>query len=203
MSELRLTLTERFRPTYDDSHAESIRSELGRHFRVGKPQMYCRRSGIELPSIIELVGAVLAWKVLWKSASAFLGGFFDEAGRASWDRLTSRKSSSDIEPLVDVVKTLIEAADRVGGTVHIGFGLNIPDNSSGTVIWADSRDPMQVARNLAELVVNAEKLDTAVQSEIEGENKPIGPILIELGKDGSMTIRWKGQDFKTREVRIR
>lgn len=203
MSELRLTLTERFWPKYDESHAEAIRSQLGRHVRVGKPEMYRRASGFEPPSFIELLGAVIAWQVLSKAASAFLSGFFNEAGRASWDRLSSRKDSRDIEPLMDVVKTLVEAADRVGGTVHISFGLNIPDNSSGTVIWADSRDPMQVARNLAELVVNAEELATVVQSEIERGNKPIGPFLIELGNDGSMTIRWTDHDFKPHEVRIR
>ena len=202
MSELSLVLSEKF--TAED--ASSIRAALGRHLRVGNPQSLWRFS-IDPPSIIQLLGTVVAWQILVKPAAAFAKAFFSTHGKkaaeAAWDGVAERKKNEDLRPLVDVVTALVEAADRVGGEVRIGVGLNIPDDHFGTVIWTDSRDPMHVARSLSAFVVRAEEINATVRAEIERGNKPIGSFFVELERDGSVTIRWQGgSDFRTYEARI-
>ena len=202
MSELSLILSRNF--TEED--ASSIRTALGRHLRVGNPQPVWQLS-IDPPSTIQLLGAVAAWQILVKPAAAFLKAFFStlgkKAARAAWDGEVERKKSKDIQPLIDVVTTLVAAADRVGGEVKIGVGLNVPDNHFGTVIWTDSRDPLDVAGSLSAFVVRAEKISAAVRAEIERGHKPIGSFFVELERDGSVTIRWQDvSDFKECEQHI-
>lgn len=202
MSELILTLSEGF--TAED--AASIRAALGRHLRVGNPRTVYRRS-IDPPSTMQLLGAVAAWQILVKPAAAFIKAFFSTLGKksaeAAWDRVAARKEHDDRKPLVDVVHALVDAADRVGGEVKIGVGLDIPDDHFGTVIWTDSRDPMDVARSLSAFVVRAETISAAVRAELERANEPIGPFFVELERDGSVTIRWRRvSDFKACETRI-
>ena len=142
VSALVLTLSERF--TAED--AASIRAGLGQHLRVGNPRSVWRRS-IDPPSTMQLLGAVAAWQILVKPAAAFTKAFFSTLGKksaeAAWESVAGRKKNDDLKPLVDVVTALVEAADRVGGEVKIGVGLNIPDDHFGTVIWTDSRDPVR------------------------------------------------------------
>ena len=198
VSQLSLVLSEKF--TAED--ASSIRAALGQHLRVGNPRSVWRLS-IDPPSTIELLGAVAAWKILIKPAAAFANAFVKKAGEAAWDRVTQRKTKEDFSPLVDVVTALVAAANRVGGEVRIGVGLNIPDDHFGTVIWTDSRDPMQVAQSLSAFVVRAEKISATVRPEMERGHEPIGSFFVELDRDGSVTIRWRGaSDFKTYEVRV-
>ena len=203
MSEVKLTVSEKFTP----EDAESIRSRLGCHLPVGTTQRI-HRASFDPPSLIQLLGAVEAWQILEIPALAFVTWFSitiaKKAGEATWDRFSDQKNNKDIEPLVAVVTTLVEATPRGDGEVHIGIGLNIPDNFYGTVIWTDSCDPIQVARNLSVLVVNAKKIARTAQAEIEHGNKPVGSFVIELENDGSMTIRWTDHaDFKIRKTSIR
>ena len=201
-SELRLVLTEKFTET----DASEIRTALNRHLRVSKPRRYYRAS-IDPPSVIQLLGDAALWLPLVTAATAFAKSFFSTLGKrmanAACDSWAARKESKDIEPLVDVVNALVSAADRVGGRVIIGIGLNIPDDFFGTVISTESRDPLEVARTLASFVVRAEKIPDAVQAEIERGYKPLGPFVMELEQDGSVTIRWTAaSDSKTYEKHI-
>ena len=202
MSELILILSERF--AVDDVSA--IRAALGRHLRVRNPRFMVRQS-IDPPSTIQLLGAVAAWQILVKPAAAFIKAFFSTLGKksaeAAWDLVAARKKNDDLKPLVDVVHALVDAADRVGGEVKIGVGLDIPDDHFGTVIWTDSPDPMDIARSLSAFVVRAETISATVRAEIERGNEPIGSFFVELECDGSVTIRWRRvSDFKVCETRI-
>ena len=201
-SELRLVLTEKFTET----DASEIRAALNRHLRVSKPGRYYRAS-IDPPSVIQLLGGAALWLPLVVAATYLSKSFFSTLGKrasdAVWNRLAARKESKDIEPLVDVVNALVSAADRVGGRVIISIGLNIPDDFFGTVISTESRDPLEVARTLASFVVCAEKISDAVQAEIERGYKPLGPFVMKLEQDGSVTIRWTAaSDSKTYEKHI-
>ena len=202
MSEIGLVLSEKF--SADD--AVSIRAALSRHLQVSKP-VSVRQRAIDPPSFIQLLGAAAAWQILVKPAAAFAKGFFSTLGKktaeAAWDGAAEWKKSEDLKPLVDVVTALVAAADRVGGEVKIVVGLNIPDDHFGTVLSTDSRDPLEVARILSAFVVRAERLSDMMQSEMERGHEPIGEVLVELARDGSMTIRWRaGSDFKAYEERI-
>ena len=202
MSEIGLVLSEKF--SVDD--AVSIRAALSRHLQVSKP-VSVRQQSIDPPSFIQLLGSAAAWQILLKPAAAFAKEFFGTLGKktaeATWDSAAEWKKNEDLRPLVDVVTALVAAADRVGGEVKIVVGLNIPDDHFGTVLSTDSRDPLEVARILSAFVARAERLSDMMQSEIERGHEPIGDVLIELARDGSMTIRWHaGSDFKAYEERI-
>ena len=202
MSEMSLVLSEKF--TAED--AASIRAELGRRLQVGKPVSLRQRS-IDPPSVIQLLGEAAAWLPLVVAATAFAKSFFGTLGKkaadAAWERAAEWKENKDLEPLVDVVTALIAAADRVGGTVRIVIGLNIPDDYAGTEISTYSRDPMEVARILSAFVVRAEKIAATVKAEIESGDAPAAEFFLELEHDGSVTIRWfAGSDLKKYEKRI-
>lgn len=202
MSELILTLSERF----SAEDAASIRADLRQHLQVGNPQFIWRRS-VDPISTLVLLGAAAAWKVLVKPAEAFLTGYAGTLGKkfaeATWERIAARKKTDELKPLVDVVAALVEAAGRVGGEVKIGVGINVPDDHFGTVIWTDSRDPIDVARSLSAFVVRAERIFATVRAEIERGNEPLGPFLMELERDGGIAIRWRRRsDAQAHEVRI-
>ena len=202
MSELNLVLSEKF--AQDD--ATSIRAALGRHLQVGKPVTLCQRS-VDPPSIIQLLGAAALWLPLVTAATAFAKSFFSTLGKraadAAWDSAAAWKENKDLEPLADVATALVAGADRVGGKVMIGVGLDIPDDIFGTVIGTDSRDPLEVARILSVFVVRAEKISATMQAAIERGHEPIGPVTIEPEDDGSVTIRWhSAPDFKIHEERV-
>ncbi len=202
MSELSLTLSEKF----TDEDATAIRAALSRHFQVSGPRRMALRA-FDPPSTIELLGGVEAWKLLAIPAAALTTSFFVALGKraanAVWDSASEWKKNKTIEPLRDIATTLVEAANRVGGVVTISFGLNIPDDYSGTVIATNSRDPVEVARILATLVVHAQRIADIVQSEIEPGHEPVGEVFIELARDGSVKIRWHARsDFKVHEKHI-
>ena len=125
-SELRLELTEKFAK----ADASAIRAVLNRHRRVSKP-VYYHRASIDPPSVIKLIGAAALWLPLVTAATVFAKSFFSTLGKrmadAAWDSLAARKEHKDIKPLIDVVNTLVSAADHVEGRVYIDVGLDIPD----------------------------------------------------------------------------
>ena len=179
MSELTLELSEKFRDEADD-----IRAELSKHLKVGQPLLTFRRSAdLTLPSLITLLGGFLAWKVLYPPAKAFLETLGKRAGEAAWDKIASR---NEVKPLADVATTLATVAARVDGEVVRSFGLNIPDDRVGTLIFVKSSDPEAVARVLAYFVVHAEQLSKAMQAEVAAGHTPFGPAIIELQDDESL-----------------
>ena len=203
MSELSLVLSEKF----TEADALAIRAALNRHLRVSEPRRW-QRFSIDPPSVIQLLGAVAAWQILVKPAAAFAKSFFSTLGKraadVAWDGAVEWKKNKDVRPLADVAAALVAAADRVGGKVTISVGLDIPNEDYGTVISTESRDALEVARILSAFVVRTAKISDAVQAEVERGDKPVGPFFIELGQDGSVTIRWyAASDFtKTHERHI-
>ena len=199
MSELSLTLSEKFA----NEDATAIRAALSPYFKVSGPRRVVLRS-FDPPSIVELLGGVKAWKLLAIPAAAFTTSFFVALGKraanSAWDSASEWKRNKDIKPLRDIATTLVETANRVGGEVTISFGLNIPDDYSGTVIETRSRDAMEVARVLATLVVHAQRIADIVQAEIERGHEPSGEVFVELARDGTVKIRWHARsDFKAHE----
>ena len=202
MSELSLVLTQKF----TEADAQAIRAALNRHLRVSKPEWLYRRS-IDPPQLVQLLGAAFAWQILVKPAAAFITAFFSNLGKrasdAVWNSAAEWKNDKDLTPLADVASALVAAADSVGGEVTISVGLDIPDNHFATVISTESRDPLEVARILSAFVVRAKTISDAVQAEVERGYEPLGPFVMKLEQDGSMTIRWHAaRDSKTYEKRI-
>ncbi len=202
MLELSLVLSEKF--AEDD--ATSIRTALSQHLHVGKPVFLWRQS-IDPPSAIQLLGAAALWLPLVTAATAFAKSFFSTLGKraadTAWDNAAAWKANKDLKPLADVATALVAGADRVGGEVRIGVGLNMPDDHFGTMIWTDSRDPLEVARMLSVFVVRAEKIAATMQAAIERGQEPIGPVTIEIEDDGSVTIRWcAASGFKIHQERV-
>lgn len=201
MSELNLEVSERF----TERDANSIRTALSQHLQVSKPVFLFRRS-IDPLSTILLLGAVAAWQILVKPAADFRTAYAKQLGKRAADRTADKWrwfKNKDVKPLADTATALVDAAGRVGGEVRIGAGLNIPDDHFGTVIWMESRDPVEVARMLSAFIVRAEKIAHIMQTEIDRGREPFGPAIIELQEDGSVTIRWKSaSDFKACEEHV-
>ena len=202
MSELNLVLTEKF----TEADAQAIRAALNRQLRVSEPEWLYRRS-IDPPQVVQLLGAAVAWQILVKPAAAFITAFFSNLGKrasdAALDSAAEWKKDKDLTPLADVATTLAAATDSVGREVVISVGLDIPDDTFGTVISTKSRDPLEVARILSSFVVRAETISDAVQAEIERGYEPLGPFVMKLEQDGSVTIRWRAlRDSKIYEKRI-
>lgn len=189
MSELTLVLSDKF----TESDAKSLRAALGWHLQVGGP-MFVRRASADPPSTIQLLGAVVAWLPLVAAATAFVTAFSKtlgtKAANAAWDSAATWFKSKEADPLADVAKALVAAAERVDGEVRIGVGLSIPDDHFGTAIWADSHDPVEVAKKLAALITHAERISETMQVAIECGRRPIGPAIVELQEDGSVVVKW-------------
>ena len=178
MPELSLVLTQKF----TEADAQAIQAALNRHLRVSNPVRRYRQS-IDPSSVVLLLGAAAAWQILVKPAAAFTTAFFSalgtRAGYAAWDRAAVWKKDKDLTPLADVATTLAAATDSVGDAVTISVGLDIPDDTFGTVISTKSRDPLEVARILSSFVVRAETISDAVQAEIERGYEPLGPFVMD------------------------
>ena len=195
MSELYLELSEKFR-----DEAAGIRDELSKHLKVGRPSIVFRRSADPtLPSFIQLLGGVLAWKVIYPPAKAFLETWGKRAGEATWDKFANR---NEVKPLTDVATALTTAGARVDGEVEITVGLNIPDDRSGTLISVKSSDPEAVARVLAYFVVHVEQLSKAMKAEVAAGRTPFEPAIIERQDDESLVVRWETQDGRAHELQI-
>lgn len=193
MSELNLTLTEKFEP-----HADTIRADLSRYLRVGQPQIYFMRS-VDPPSYILLLGSFLVWKVLYPPAKAFLETLAKRAAEETWDKIVNRE---EVKPLTDVATILVTAKDNIDGQVDIRVGLNIPDDNWGTEISITSTDPERVVYKLSNFIVHAESLSKAMQEEIAAGRSPFGPANIKIQKDGSLLVNWITQDGKTHEIKV-
>lgn len=196
MSELTLVLTEKF----TEADTTALREELNRHLRVRKPLRLVRLS-IDPPSIIALLGAWEAWRILVGSAQAFAKSFSGELGKraaaAVWDRAVEGKRKKDLRPLADVATALVAATERVDGKVTISVGLDYPDNGLGTTISTDSRDVLEVMRILSAFLVRAERISDAIREEVERGDGQVGPFSMELEEDGSVTLRWHADSDST------
>ena len=202
MSELTLILSERF--TDDDT--TRVHTELRRHVRVGELQRLMLRA-FDPPSVIELVGLAAAWKVLVKPAEAFVNAYVGtlakKAAEARWNSAQQTRKDEEIKPLVNVVTTLLEAADRVGGEVRIGMGLKIPGDDYGVEIWMHSREPSKVVSCLASFLVRVDKISHTAERALQRGHKPVGPFLVKITETGNVTISWMdASNLKTYEEHI-
>ena len=127
MTEMNLTLTDRFRP----EDARILQTELHDHLNVGEPDYICLRSA-EPPSFIQLLGSVLTWGPLAVAAGAYVSRLAKRAADATWDRLESWWRTEEAKPLMHVARALVKTADTVGGEVTLRIGLDIPDAHFGT-----------------------------------------------------------------------
>ena len=144
MSELELTLTREF-------DAEAVRSKLGEYLRVSEPKILFLRSA-EPPAILQLLGDALAWLPLKAAGAVYLSTLAKRSGDATWNLWASRFNSNEVRPLANVAKTLAKAADSVNGKITILVGVNIPDDTYGTVISIEPDDPEEMARVLARIM---------------------------------------------------
>ena len=193
MSELILRLSGKF------DEADSIRAELSKHVKVGQPRISTLFSLADPPSLIQLLGDVAAWLPLYLPAKAFLDTFGKLAAEAIWDKIANR---NDVKPITDVATTLATAAERVDGKVRISFGLNIPSDYLGTVMFFESPDSEEVARALAYFIKYVEPLSTAMQAEVAAGRGPAVSAVIELQDDESLVVRWWTRDDRAHELQI-
>ena len=195
MSELKLELTKKF-------DAGAIRAELNEYLKVSEPTLMFFKSA-DPPSIIKLLGDVVAWLPLSAPATVYLSTLAKRAADATWDGLASLFNSNEVKPLADVSKTLATAANSVDGEVTIAVGLNIPDDRFGTAISIKPGAPEEVARVLASFIVYVEQISKAMREECEAGRTPLGGAGIELQDDGSLLISWVAQaDSSRHELRI-
>ena len=186
MSELSLILSENL------PEADGIRAELSKHLKVGQPRYLALMSANSILSpFVQLLGEAGAWLPLYAAATAYLATLAKRAAEATWDKIANR---NDVKPLADVATTLATAVACVDGKVRISFGLNIPDDYSGTSMSIKSSDPEEVARALSCFIVHVEHLSEAMQAEVVAGRVPFGPALIELQDDGSLLVRWRVLD---------
>ena len=202
MPELSLVVTEKFA----EDNAQSLRIALSRHLKVSDPEKHHRKS-IDPSSFIQLLGETEEWLTLATAAKAVFAAFVLEITRkaagATWEHWKERvKSNKETKPLIEVVQATVETAKSVDGEVNIGFGLNIPDNHFGTTIWANSRDPAEVAKALSVFILHVEKISKVIQAEIKHGREPLGPAIVKLQEDGSIVINWQTSAFKACEERI-
>ena len=202
MSEFTLVLSEKF----TNVDTTRVRTELDRHLKVGNLEGLVLRA-FDPPSVIELVGLAAAWRVLVKPAEAFVNAYVGtlakKAAEARWNSAQEVGKNEEVKPLVDVVTTLLSAADRVGGEVRIGVGLKIPGDPYGAEIWMNSRDPSEVVACLASFLVRVEKISHTAEDALKRGHKPAGPFLVKITETGNVTISWvDASDLKTYEERV-
>ena len=186
MAGLNLVVSGRF-STQD---ADTLRAELREHLAVGEPQTLLRRSADPiLPSIIEIIGD--GWLPLKAAAIAYLSRLAIHAGDTTWNALRSRFKREETKPLAGVANALATTANKVEGKVVIVLGLNIPDDAFGTCISTEVREPEEIARQLAALIVRSENVSKVMHAEIDAGRRPIGRARIEVQDDDSLVIRWK------------
>lgn len=193
MSELDLRLSEKF---YGE--AAGIRAELSKHVKVGQPRFFALFSSADPPSFVQLLGDATAWLPLKAAAAIYLGTLVKRAADATWDKIVNK----DVKPITDVATTLATAAERVDGKVRISFGLNIPSDYFGTVMFFESPYSEEVARALAYFIIHAEPLSTAMQAEVAAGREPAVSAVIELQDDKSLVVRWWTRDGRAHELQI-
>ena len=200
MPELTLVLSEKF----NNEHTTRVRTELQRHVRVGQLQRLALRA-FDPPSVIEVVGLAAAWKVLVKPAEAFINAYVGTLGKkaaeARWN--TAHRTDDEVKPLVDVVTTLLSAADRIGGHVRIGIGLTIPGHDYGVELWMTSRDPSQLVACLATFLVRVDAISDAAEGVLKRGHQPAGAFLVQITETGTVTLSWMdASSLKTHEEDI-
>ena len=185
---LNLTLTGQF----SAGEADRLRRALGEHLQVDKPRaLLFRSTGPDVCSLIEVIGDATNWLPLKVAATAYLSRLAYHASDATWNALRSRFKREETKPLADVADALAATANKVEGEVEIVLGLNIPNNHFGTCVSIEDREPEEIARQLAALIVRIENVSEAMQAEIDAGRRPIGGARIEVRDDGSLLIRWQ------------
>lgn len=198
MPELNLVMSEKF----GTSDAAIIRARIAEHLRVGEPQFLLRKSAdATLTSIIQVLGDAAAWLPLPVPATIFLSTIAKRAGDATWNHFAVLCNKKEIKPLADVAFTLASVSKMVDGKVEIVVGLDIPDDHFGTAMSIGSNNPEEIALKLSHFVVHANQLSKTMQSEVDKGHAPLGPAVIELQEDGSLSVKWRARsDSQVHEV---
>ena len=177
--------------------------ELNTHLKVGKPKLFFMRS-TDPPSFIQILGDAVIWAPLTVAAGTYFSVLAKHAADATWNRMTSLRKNKETEPLVEVVDTLLNAANSIEGKVEIIFGLNVPDDSFGTVISTTNEHPPEhVLHLLASFVMSDDELSEIVQAEIAAGRAPLGRINVEVCANGDLVAKWRLKtDGSQLEIRI-
>ena len=195
MTELNLSVSDKF----NERDIQTIRIALGNYVKVGNPIRVFQRSA-DPPSVIELLGEVPLWAPFAIAASAYLAQIAKRAGDATWDSLTSLFKGKEMNPIIDIATTLSTVVDEINGEVKIVFGLNFPDEISGTTISANARNPAEVARALSSFVVHVDLISEFLHTEFGQGRRPLGPVMVTLQDDGRLLLKWCDEtDFQYRE----
>ena len=187
MSELNLVLTREFSTV----EADELRRALGAQVQVGEPKRLFRKSADPaLTALIEVIGSATDWLPLKAAATAYLAKLGIHAADATRNALRSGFERPEAKPLAEVATALATTANTVQGSVEIVLGLSIPNKHLEASICVEAREPEEIARCLAAIIVRAETISEEMQAEIDAERQPLGAARIKVCDDGSLLITW-------------
>ena len=194
MADLSVVLSERL----GDGELDSLLSELRAHLSVGEPRYLLRKSADPtLPSVIQLVGSVLAWLPLSAMATAYFGALGKQAGDATWIRLARSRRSKEAEAVSELATALAKAADCMGPNAEVVLGLDDADGVWSMAITIKDPDPEEVARVLGTFVVHVEQLAVGVRAEVDAGRGPRGPVAVEVDLNGDLVAKWRARVGET------
>ena len=149
-----------------------------------------RSADLALTALIEVIGSAADWLPLKAAATAYLAKLGIHAADATRNVLRSRFGRTEAKPLAEVANALATTANTVEGRVEIEVGVNIPDDHFGTCLSIEAREPEEIARCLAALIVRIETISEEMQAEIDAGRGPLGAARIKMCDDDSVLITW-------------
>jgi hypothetical protein len=164
------------------------------------PERILMRSA-EPPTIVQVVGGLLAWTTPLKLAAA---AFTTSIGKHAGDDLWKNKAAigkaiklQSTQILYNASGALVNVGSSIPRPIQLAVGLNFPDPHFGSTFSLTPGSREDAAAKIAALVLKAERIqDLLADHEAKGAG-PIGPVRLELEGSGDVEITWLGLDHKS------
>ena len=149
------------------------------------------------PSILELMAQAAVWTPLAVAATAFLKKIAEHTADEIWANrqlIAFWLKERTVHPFHALCDLLHEMRDRSSDDGYIGVGIPLPDHYFGTRIILDEATAEEMAVKLALFIAHAEDIQIAVRTLGDDEDAPLGPVFIEVSKEGTLSLTWMGGD---------
>jgi hypothetical protein len=160
------------------------------------------------PEFVQLLSDAAQWfDPLKVAVTVFLSQLAKEAAKDVWKHKTKiaiALKDVAVTPLRVISSSISRLLiSRPRGTLHITIGLPWPDNYFGAWMDITTSDEQQIAWIVANFVIHAERIQQAIQNEMNGDRRPSGAVSLTFQDDGSFLLRWMdSKDLQIHELII-
>lgn len=193
MKKVTITRSENLDPTVVDDFLEVFESL---NIEV-ESQEYFYRSASGGPTFIQVLADLATWEIVLKiSVTAFLAEFSKQAAQDLWKnkkKFIDVLSTQVCKPLKFLTKSISKAKEKFSYDGTVTIGLSFPDDHFGSVVGFETKNEEEIVFKIVLFINNLKKINKTIEEINNSENRPIGPVILEISEEGKIFINWFGR----------